>query len=59
MPGEVIEPFTYLFGEVLDGRNAHVAGGVQRAIGREPRDFGDYARDAVANGVWDPSPVGA
>jgi hypothetical protein len=40
--------------QVLDGRNAHLADGVQRALGREPRDFGDYARDAAATGVWDP-----
>jgi hypothetical protein len=43
-----------VFGEVLDGRNAHLADGVQQALGREPRDFSDYARDAAASGVWDP-----
>ena len=43
---------TYLFSEVLDGRNAHLADGVQRALGREPRDFSDYAREAAATGVW-------
>ena len=37
---------------VLDGRNAHVADGVPRALGREPRDFSDSARDAAATGVW-------
>ena len=37
---------TYLFTEVLDGRNATLADGVQRALGREPRDFRDYARRA-------------
>jgi uncharacterized protein YbjT (DUF2867 family) len=52
VPGEVIDLLTYLFSEVLDGRNAHVTGGVQRALGREPRDFADYARDAAATGVW-------
>lgn len=52
VPGEVIELLTYLFTEVLDGRNAHLADGVQRALGREPRDFTDYARDAAASGVW-------
>jgi uncharacterized protein YbjT (DUF2867 family) len=36
----------FLFTEVLDGRNAHVTDGVQRALGREPRDFADYARRA-------------
>jgi len=54
VPGDLIELLTYLFAEVLDGRNAHVADGVQRALGREPRDFRDYARDAAATGVWDP-----
>lgn len=25
---------------------------LQRALGREPRDFSDYVRDAAASGVW-------
>jgi uncharacterized protein YbjT (DUF2867 family) len=58
VPSEVIDLLTYLFGEVLDGRNAHLADGVQRALGRAPRDFADYARDAAATGVWDPPPAG-
>jgi uncharacterized protein YbjT (DUF2867 family) len=58
VPSEVIDLLTYLFGEVLDGRNAHLADGVQRALGREPRDFADYARDAAASGVWGPPPAG-
>ncbi|MEO5877007.1 MAG: hypothetical protein ABIS86_03685 [Streptosporangiaceae bacterium] len=33
-----------LFTEVLDGRNASLADGVQRALGRAPRDFTDYVR---------------
>ena len=59
VPGEVIEMLTFLFGEVLDGRNAHLADGVQRALGREPRDFADFARDVGASGIWDPVPVTA
>jgi uncharacterized protein YbjT (DUF2867 family) len=55
VPSEVVDLLTYLFGEVLDGRNAHLADGVQRALGREPRDFSDYARDAAATGIWTPS----
>jgi uncharacterized protein YbjT (DUF2867 family) len=58
-PPEVIELVARLFGEVLDGRNAHLADGVQRALGREPRDFSDYARDAAASGVWDPRAIRA
>jgi hypothetical protein len=39
---------------VLDGRNAHVADGVRRALGREARDFTDYVRETAATGVWNP-----
>jgi uncharacterized protein YbjT (DUF2867 family) len=53
VPSEFIDLLTYLFGEVLDGRNAHLADGVQRALGREPKDFADFARDAAAAGAWD------
>jgi uncharacterized protein YbjT (DUF2867 family) len=52
-PADVVELLRYLFGEVLDGRNAHLADGVQRALGREPRDFTDFAREAATTGVWD------
>jgi uncharacterized protein YbjT (DUF2867 family) len=52
VPPEFLSFLTYLFGEVLDGRNAHLADGVQRALGREPKDFADYAREAAATGVW-------
>jgi uncharacterized protein YbjT (DUF2867 family) len=52
VPAEVVEVLSYLFSEVLDGRNAHVTDGVQRALGREPRDFREFARDAAATGVW-------
>jgi uncharacterized protein YbjT (DUF2867 family) len=53
VPGDVIELLTYLFSQVLDGRNSGVADGVQRALGREPRDFADFARRTAATGVWD------
>ncbi|MFG3254185.1 NAD(P)H-binding protein [Streptomyces sp. NPDC048172] len=48
MPGE----FAELFESVLDGRNAHLVPGVREALGREPRDFAEYAREAAATGVW-------
>jgi uncharacterized protein YbjT (DUF2867 family) len=54
VPAEMIELLTRLFDEVLDGRNARLTDGVQRALGREPRDFDKYARDAAATGVWNP-----
>jgi uncharacterized protein YbjT (DUF2867 family) len=52
VPPEFLSFLTYLFGEVLDGRNAHLTDGVRRALGREPKDFSDYARDVAATGVW-------
>ena len=59
VPGEIVGLLTYLFSEVLDGRNAHLADGVQRALGRPPRDFAQYARDAAAGGVWNPDELAA
>jgi uncharacterized protein YbjT (DUF2867 family) len=55
VPSEVVEMLSFIFGAVLDGRNARLADGVRRALGREPRDFSDYARDAAATGIWNPS----
>ena len=52
VPDDIVDFMQYLFGEVLDGRNAYVTDGVQRAIGREPRDFADFAREAAAAGVF-------
>src|SRR5215211_1120004 len=52
VPAEIASFLTYLFGEVLDGRNAHLTDGVRRALGREAKDFSEYARDVAATGVW-------
>jgi uncharacterized protein YbjT (DUF2867 family) len=59
VPGEIVDMLTFLFAEVLDGRNAHLADGVRRALGREPRDFGAYARDVAASGGWNSLPTRA
>jgi uncharacterized protein YbjT (DUF2867 family) len=53
VPADFISLINYLFTEVLDGRNAHLADGVQRALGRPPRDFSEYARRTAATGIWD------
>ena len=53
VPPEVTGLLTYLFTEVLDGRNAHPTDGIRRALRREPKDFADYARDAAT--VWNGS----
>jgi uncharacterized protein YbjT (DUF2867 family) len=52
VPPDFVELATYLFSEVLGGRNAEVADGIQRALGREPRDFAHYARGTATTGVW-------
>ena len=59
VPADVVALLQYLFAEVLDGRNAQLADGVERALGRAPRDFADYARRAAAAGAWNGTPVPA
>ena len=52
IPADFIELVMELFTTVLDGRKANLADGVERALGRPPRDFADYARDTAATGAW-------
>ena len=52
VPAPMIALLEYLFREVLDGRNAYLCDGVRQALGREPRDFRDYAQAASAAGAW-------
>ncbi|MGW1775819.1 NmrA family NAD(P)-binding protein [Streptomyces sp. NPDC002104] len=47
------DEFADLFTLILDGRNAHLVDGVEEVLGRKPRDFSDFAREAAARGVWD------
>ncbi len=59
VPSDVIDLLTYLFTEVVDVRNAGTTDDVERALGRPPHDFADYAREAAASGVWRASAVTA
>lgn len=52
LPPDAVQLVGYLFGEVLDGRNAYLGDGLQEALGRAPRDFTDYTVKAAASGVW-------
>jgi uncharacterized protein YbjT (DUF2867 family) len=52
VPDDVIDLILYLFGTVMDGRNQAVADGVQRALGRPPRDFREYVERTAVTGVW-------
>jgi len=51
-PQDVLWMLDYLFATVLDGRNAYITDGVQRALGREPKDFADFSREVASTGVW-------
>ncbi|MFE9325796.1 NAD(P)H-binding protein [Nocardia sp. NPDC052278] len=52
VPADVVSLLDYLFGTILDGRNSKTADGVQRALGRAPKDFRDYADETAATGIW-------
>ncbi len=52
MPEDLAWLMDYLFDTVLDGRNAHISNGVQRALGREPKDFSDFVREVATTGLW-------
>ncbi len=48
----VADVFTQIARETLDGRNAHISDGVQRALGRSPGDFTVFAQAAAQAGAW-------
>ena len=48
----IADVFTEICRETLDGRNESLGDGVQRALGRSPRDFADFCCAAAASGVW-------
>jgi len=48
----IADVFTGIARETLDGRNQSLCDGVERAIGRAPRDFAEFARDAARAGAW-------
>jgi uncharacterized protein YbjT (DUF2867 family) len=53
LPKDFIWLLNHLFTEVL-GSKAQLADGVQRALGREPKDFRTYALETAATGEWTP-----
>lgn len=59
LPEDVISLLNYLFETIMDGRNESLTDGVQRALGRQPKDFAEYAREAAASGAWNVETVAA
>ncbi|MEV6397992.1 NAD(P)H-binding protein [Streptomyces sp. NPDC051907] len=51
-PGPESEWLAGLFAMLLDGHNAHVTDGVYKVLGRAPKDFADFAREAAESGAW-------
>jgi uncharacterized protein YbjT (DUF2867 family) len=49
---EIAAVLTEIARETLDGRNQWLGDGVQRALGRPPRDFAEVCRRAAAAGAW-------
>ncbi|RJO72306.1 NmrA family transcriptional regulator [Nocardia panacis] len=52
VPTDVVSLLDYLFGTVLDGRNSGTRDGIRQVLGREPREFTEYAAAMAATGVW-------
>ncbi|MER8898489.1 NAD(P)H-binding protein [Mesorhizobium sp. M0676] len=52
LPPEIAWLLNELFTEVLDGRNETLTDGVQRVLGRAPKDFSAYANETAATGIW-------
>lgn len=52
VPDPLAQFFLELMTVTLDGHNARTADGVERALGRKPREFVDFVRDAASTGVW-------
>ncbi|MGO1054259.1 NAD(P)H-binding protein [Crossiella sp. CA198] len=52
MPREFAELIAGLYQRIREGKEAHLSDGVQRVLGREPRSFAAYVKNAVAAGSW-------
>lgn len=49
---EMADLFTGICTEVFAGHNQWLGDGVERALGRAPRDFNDFCQAAVTSGAW-------
>ncbi|TIO09808.1 NAD(P)H-binding protein [Mesorhizobium sp.] len=52
LPAEFAWLLNELFTEVLDGRNETLTDGVERVLGRAPKDFSTYATETATTGIW-------
>ena len=54
VPADHIALLEYVMSHTLDGRGIHPQDGVQRALGRPPRDFAAYVANAAETAIWNP-----
>lgn len=52
VPPEEVAFLVELFESLLDGRNAYLSDGVRQVLGREPRDFAEFAAESAGADVW-------
>ncbi|MGW0481341.1 NmrA family NAD(P)-binding protein [Nonomuraea sp. NPDC003214] len=52
LPAEAADLVTELLVRIRDGAGEHVSDGVRRALGREPRSFAAYVKEAAQAGAW-------
>ncbi|MER7696050.1 NmrA family transcriptional regulator [Streptomyces sp. NPDC096095] len=52
VPGPEARFLAELFETLLDGHNTATTDDVQRVLGREPKDFSAFAREAAGDGAW-------
>lgn len=52
LPQPDAEALRDLFAVIRHHRSEYLSDGVQRVLGREPRDFADWARTSAASGAW-------
>lgn len=53
VPEDFIWLITYLFTNVLDGRNASTTNTIEEILGRPAKSFSTFAREMAAAGVWE------
>ncbi|MFV2175452.1 NAD(P)H-binding protein [Actinomadura sp. LOL_016] len=58
VPPAVAAMLAGLLADIRDGAGDRVSDGVRRALGREPRPFADYVKEAAAAGAWAPGQRG-
>ena len=53
VPDDVARRLAGMLLDIREGRDLGVSDGVERALGRPPRTFEEFAADAAARGCWD------